>query len=572
MARMFPPSIFAGTDSPGEKEVFGKLENDPITKDWIVLHSLDIAKHKRQISGEADFVIIVPQKGVLVLEVKACKSIRRENGLWYIGTKRPEKRGPFKQATQAMQSLKKQLWEKDRTLKKIVFWPAVIFPYISFDIESPEWHQWQAINAEQYESKSIGEIVLGVLNKAREFLANSPSAKWFELESIVPDEYQVVRIAKLLRPNFEFFESPASRAKRRQDELKQYTEEQYDALDAMESNPRVIFSGPAGTGKTLLAIELARRQSLSGRSVLLLCFNRLLGEWLQEETKTLYPQVKTSTIHSHMLTVAGISPQNRKDRFWDSTLPEQAIETLSRNNKSGYNYDVIIIDEAQDILTKINLDFLDASLHGGLSSGNIFFFGDFEKQVIYQNNPADTIRSKLSHIPIFSLRVNCRNTPRIAEFVHILGGLQPKYTRVRRPDNHIEPDIQLFANNQEQQTKLSQALEVLLKTDKYLGKDIIILSPHSDTKCIANQLAGKKEIALKSIYSLTSENQIAFCSIHSFKGLEAPVIILTDIGDIHTDQAKSLFYIAITRALDKLIIFVNEKARKAMLEVISSNT
>lgn len=569
---MLPPRIFTQTESPGEIEIFNKLRNDPITENWVVLHSLDIANHRKQISGEIDFVIIVPNKGVLCLEVKACKSIRRESGLWYLGTKPPEKRGPFKQASQAMQSIKKHVWEKDRTLKTIVFWSAVIFPYISFDLDSPEWHQWQVVDIDQFNNKPIGENILEILEDARKHLAITPTARWFDPTSNEPRKAQITRLVELLRPNFEFYESAESRSKRRHDELKLYTKEQFDALDAMERNPRVIFSGPAGTGKTLLALELARRKSKSGESVLLLCFNRLLGEWLEEETQSLHPLVKSATIHSYMLSLAGISPSKEDKLFWKRTLPKYALDSILHLSGNEHIFDVIIIDEAQDILTDENLVFINACLHGGLSSGKLYLFGDFERQVIYQGNPSEIIQSKLFDIPQFSLRINCRNTPRIAEFVHILGKLEPRYSRIRRPDNHIEPEIILYPNKDVQQKKLITLLEHLTIHEGYSGKEITLLSPISDTNCCASRFQSNKDFVVKPIYSLTSEKQIGFCSIYAFKGLESPVIILTDIEEVHTEQAMSLFYTAITRALDKLIIYVNKNAREDLLKVISLKT
>ena len=63
------------------------------------------------------------------------------------------------------------------------------------------------------------------------------------------------------------------------------TEEQYDRLDELEANPRCLFEGAAGTGKTLLALEYAKRASNSGANVLMVCFNRLLGDWLKLQTE-----------------------------------------------------------------------------------------------------------------------------------------------------------------------------------------------------------------------------------------------------------------------------------------------
>jgi hypothetical protein len=171
MAKMYPPFVSPDTKSPGERDLFGKIRDDPATQDWLVLHSLNIADHVKRVSGEADFVIIVPNQGILCLEVKASQSIRRDNGLWYYGTKSgSDSRGPFKQASEAMHSIRKRLIDKDPTLSNLVFWSAVLFPYLEFDIYSPEWHSWQAIDNKQFHLVPISKIVLNVLAQARSLL------------------------------------------------------------------------------------------------------------------------------------------------------------------------------------------------------------------------------------------------------------------------------------------------------------------------------------------------------------------------------------------------------------------
>ena len=80
MARMIPPQIPIDCKSPGEREIFNRLKQDPATSNWIALHSLDVAEHVTQIWGEIDFVVVVPYKGVLCLEVKACNKLIRNDG------------------------------------------------------------------------------------------------------------------------------------------------------------------------------------------------------------------------------------------------------------------------------------------------------------------------------------------------------------------------------------------------------------------------------------------------------------------------------------------------------------
>ena len=204
MATLIPSIISPDCTSPGEQEIFSKLRDDPFTKDWIALHSLDIAHHRKQVSGEIDYVVIIPSKGVLCLEVKACESLHRDHGLWYYGINpKPDPKGPFKQASDAMHSIKDRLFRQRPDLKTVVFWSAVIFPYIDFTIESGEWHLWQVVDRRKYQAEPIGKLLERVLKSARQHLRNK-GLGWFRNDSIEPSIDQSKLIAKVLRPNFEF--------------------------------------------------------------------------------------------------------------------------------------------------------------------------------------------------------------------------------------------------------------------------------------------------------------------------------------------------------------------------------
>ncbi len=97
-----------------------------------------------------------------------------------------------------------------------------------------------------------------MLAHARELLVQLRPG-WFTGGAGQPSAIDCQAIAAILRPKFEMYQSPAARAKLLQEELKTYTEEQTEFLDAMDTNQRLFVQGPAGTGKTLLAIESARR-------------------------------------------------------------------------------------------------------------------------------------------------------------------------------------------------------------------------------------------------------------------------------------------------------------------------
>lgn len=564
MARMIPATIYRGCASPGEREIFQRLRDDETTEDWIVLHSLDIAEHQRQVSGEADFVIIVPTKGVLCLEVKASSFISRaSDGLWYYGRQsQGDARGPFKQASSAMHSIREVLVKTNVALSQVLFWSAVAFPYVSFTANSNEWHSWQVIDRQTFTSRPLSKSIELILERGRSHLESHTS---YKLVSGAPTLDQCDAIGKILRPRFEFVESSKSHAERLRSELKKYTEEQFVALDAMAANPRVAFEGPAGTGKTMLAIEAARRAASEDRRVLLLCFNRILGRWLQEETAALKPNVVSQNLHRHMLRVSKIDREAdvADQKFWEVTLPQRAIELQIENNDSEICFDEIIIDEAQDILRDEYLDFLDISLKGGLAAGRWRMFGDFEKQAIYGAANLilqSVLDQRACGTPIYSLRVNCRNPPRIAETTRLLAGLNPFYSRILRPDNGVEPKINYYGSEAEQKSLLCMMVSQLNK-DGFENDDIVILSMRSDSTSICPRIDFEPWKNRLRPFNSARKGNVRYGSIHAFKGMEAPAVIVTDVDRITDQAASSLFYVAITRAVDRLMLLVDESVR-----------
>jgi hypothetical protein len=238
MARMIPAHLDPACGSPGEREIFRRLRDDPATKDWIVLHSLDVPHHITQVSGEIDFVVIVPSKGVLCIEVKACSRLSRNNGEWFYGSAaKGDPRGPFKQASTAMHSLRSRLAQERPDLSRVIFWTAVIFPYVPFPYKPEEWHAWQVVDKAAFCGQPLSRLIEDILDRARGFLTKCPAATWFHAASQEPHPEQCRAIADTLRGDFEFSESWRSQAERREEDLKRYTEEQAAAIEGANHDP-----------------------------------------------------------------------------------------------------------------------------------------------------------------------------------------------------------------------------------------------------------------------------------------------------------------------------------------------
>jgi Nuclease-related domain/AAA domain/UvrD-like helicase C-terminal domain len=575
--RLIPPTIPLTTPSEGERVVFAAFADAKGADDWIVLHSLDLANHQRRLAGEIDFLVIVPGKGVLVLEVKGTHHLRRHDGLWFYGSdQRPDERGPFKQASEAMHSLRERLVRQHRDLARVVFWSAVCLPFVDFDETSEEWHPWQVIDRRALAKRTLTQLCESVLDHARRELV-AHEEPWFHAERHEPRGQQVTELLRNLRGDFEFFESPKSRAQRVDDEVRRYTEEQFEALETIDANPRVIFDGPAGTGKTMLAVEAARRGAVAGRRVLLLCVNRALGRWLADETRELLP-----------LDAAGTPSQGAPD----SAAPAAGIvartidEHLRRAGEATEHYDEIVVDEAQDMLRPDYLKALDLSLKGGLAGGVYRFFGDFGRP-----DPSDSAGDDgatalaallgpggpCAGAVRYDLRVNCRNTPRVAQLACTCGGVTRGYRRVRRPDDEFEPQIRYW-RDEAQQTKL--LADALLELDEqgFGGRRTVVLSPRDDDRCCAHGLAGHpwaERLAPLLGVGATADLDVVelhpsatrYCAISRFQGLEAPAVVLTDIADLDSSAACSALYVGCTRALERLVILAHESL-KAKLEPV----
>lgn len=572
---MIPPN-FSPTTPRGERDLFQKLEKDPHTKDWVVFHSLDIKKHRTKIEGELDMVVLVPGHGILCIEVKGC-DVKRIDGEWiysYPTSRSKSLEGPFKQASKAMHSLRDYIKSKDTSLENLLFFSCVIFTNVDFEEDSPEWHSWQYINARTFYKNPISANLLRILGMAKKHTADKVGgSSWFDDKKSCPTIGQIDKIVSLIREDFEYAISPRRMIEQAEQRIIHFTEEQYEALDLLQENQRVLFKGPAGTGKTFIAIEQFRRMLKDGSAVLFLCFNKLLGDWLKIQTDEIgTSNSKCGTFHSLLLEITKEKPAKDSGKnYWDTFLPDKAFECLVEDPHPN-KYDFIILDEAQDLIKDQYLDVLDLLLKGGLAGGRWAFFGDFERQAIYLDDlkqGADKALSNLKqrspNFATYSLRINCRNAEAIAETLTFTSGLTPGYKKVLNDIEDGDASPYFYKSEEEQQALLSNLLIEVKRL--YKPTEIVILSMNDDSKSCAGKFT-KNNLNLEPIRSHINENSVAYGSVHSFKGLEAPVVILTDIESLVDERDQSLLYIGMSRARIRLCILMHENCRQKYMKLL----
>jgi len=541
MARMIPPSIDYDHTSNGEIEIFRKLKKDKSSKNWIVLHSLDIAHHIKLGTGEVDFVIIIPNRGILCIEVKGVNRFMVRDGRWkYGGEKHWHTRSPFAQAKEGKFSLLHWLQKKgNRELANLFMWHAVVFPFAIFRSKtSPEWHEWEVVDKPMYDHEPASKIFENILKNGWEHFKKKNNSQWCKL----PNEAECAEVAEVLRPKFEFFLSPKEEQEAAEEKIKNYTEEQYKALDSLEFNERVLFDGPSGTGKTLLAVEAARRGAAKGVKTLLVCHSRHLGKWLEKETKALAPWITADSIFNLEIPAPDETP-----------------------------HDQIIVDEAQDVLNSPEmLQLLDANLIGGLDGGRWRMFADTGSRDFGKETTLDELNKITQNYTKYALRINCRNSPSITSFAVALKNGDDPYDEVKRGDGNQLPEI-IFYDDKDSEARELQLILTRLKQEGFSNSNTVILSVKKSDESIAKRMVEKDETAGRvAEFSPTLSGHIGYCSVWDFKGLERGIVIITDIDTPLTADLRNLLYIGATRALQKLFLLVHVSQKDQFKRYIPS--
>lgn len=569
MARMYPQRLPASGKSDAERRLF-RLLQEHLSQEYVVLWSIDWTLVRSTGYGggaresEVDFLVLHPEKGVLILEVKG-GGVGYDGSLheWYTIDRYHERssiKDPFDQARNGKHALRRELTQLvpqsslRAACQQAVFAHAVVFPDI--DATRVANRPTRPDNLLLDHQDMQPSTIQAALDRAYQF--------WRRDRSQPLGLAALKEIVKLYAPSWYIRPPLITQLEEEEAQLKELTEQQFSILSLLQRQKHVGIFGCAGCGKTFLAVEQARRLARRGLRVLLTCYNRNLANWLREQLMKEAQQDEALSaidvfnfhrVASRLCAQADISLPTRESHDFDTAFAERLLQASAQLSE---RYDAIIADEGQDFDESWWVALL-ALLRSPEESYLYIFYDD--NQRIYG-------RQSSYPIPIdhhYPLTINCRTTQQIHREVI-------QYYRADEPPTCMGPvgreieQIAVAPIVSAERRALLKLIQRLLQQEHIPLDQIIILSP-----------AGKEASRFRDGTSLGAysfrwqmdgapqRNALTCCSIFSFKGMEKAVVILVELDKLAhttTTECEQLVYVALSRAKQHLVLLGTLPARE----------
>jgi hypothetical protein len=560
MAQFIPPIDTERMEFDSEA-LIARAMQERLGPGFIVMHSLpwmdpardDIDAPARE--GEADFLILHRQYGLLILEVKGGE-ITLKGRLWYRYVKAglKEIKDPVRQANRSKWTFRRriELICGSETASQTVISVGVAFPHCVFKDHPPTDLPPQAIIT----MDDLADIESAIV---RTYKAGGGGKKELSVQ-------QFDAIRKALAPEFRVYEPLKVGVDAAVETLARLTRQQLQVLRGFDANPRAIIEGVAGSGKTLLAMQRARSFATQYSSVLLTCFNAELAKWMREEMAADLIEnggrIKIENFHrlsSDLCKRAHIDfvvNNAEPARWWDEVAPDLLAQAAMDLYPDGQPYAAIVVDEAQDF----SPSWWDALDYLWDSTGPIWAFLD--KAQSLRREPVDP---PISGALKFSLDVNCRNTRRIVACAKAATQIdsQPfEMAPLGRPPKIITPSNPAAISG-----LVTQEVRALLMDHRLEPRQIAIIGPASKTKGpLANVTAVDGVPLIEDAAQWRGGGGVLCSTARSFKGLEADVVILADFSGLGGLFTISDLYVALTRARSHLIVVAHDRAARESLD------
>jgi len=543
---MFPEEYRENPDRPSEAErILYRALRESLDDRYLVFHRSAWLAPDTSGDGEIDFVIAREDLGILALDVgDAGVAYGARSGEWHELDFEESKRRPIEDPAKTASRNRAALLARLDAMpgpapRGWTLGYALAFPHIRFEIERPDL--FPEIVLDQRSLSRLGPWTEGALKFWADRDRQGP-----------PGREGIHLLTRLLGRSFEITPLIGSQLLRSDQEIARLTVAQFKVLDGLARARRVLVCGCAGSGKTMLALEKARRLGEQGFRVLYVCYNRALRESCREFLR----HVRGVTVdHFHGLchdwtARAKIAVEWGSDReFWRRTLPSLFLQAIGRTRE---RFDAVIVDEGQDFEPSW-WEALET-----LNSGGLFYIFYDDNQVLYTERLE--FPSGMLH---FDLTENCRNTRKIHELV------SQYYRADRRITAHgpagWTPEIATYRGESELLRKVDEAVLRFTQVQKIPPHHVAVLTGHGREKSAVWR--ARKFGGLELTDERTpKEGQLRWSSVHAFKGLESAAVILAEIEPLGHSELETILYVGCSRArLHLAVIAAESAAREASL-------
>lgn len=549
MAKMIPDLFPENIENDAERYFYEKAKQLPDKYTVFYSYKFSIDEDRDDLYGlrEADFVIVLPQYGFVVVEVKQ-GHIQYYNRVWQEhknGGYQELSKNPLEQARTAMFAIlnkfKKVNQQKDYPLRCRY---ALCFPESTqrvgmYPEDLNENSCWISSDVEHLE-KSIERLL-----PKKDLHSQADATK--------------ILIARVLAPTFKVFSSMDDQL----ETFNQYsriilTDEQERIIEETEEDRRKIFFGAAGTGKTFIAMKKAQDLANQGKRVLLTCYNKHLVQLFNKHCNN--DLIKCLNFHDYLIEILKENdyvieePADLQElsAFYEETLPNMVFDLFSLKPEED-KFDAIIVDEGQDFKEYWFLC-LEEML---IKDGHYYIFADRHQNLFGHGLEILKDFQMSKH----KLTTNLRNSEKINEWISSLipdsklryrlyGGPPVEYFQWKEP----EDELRLI---EKELTKLiSQGLS---------PQRITILSPKLKQN---SSLQKVDKIGSWNIVDMRDSQDygISFSTIRAFKGLESDVVFLIGLRQDSRVCTPADIYVGGTRARFMLKIFHHEDWRNTQEE------
>ncbi len=522
-----------------EKRVWNELQNR-LPASWRVVSNVSYQWKNTDgylRDGQADFVVLAPGLGLAVVEVKGTKKIWvDDDGIWnkigWNGEKLKLKEPPPEQACRNMHNLSSRVAVE---LKEAVF-PGLFGWLVVYPNGEVQGKLDTYLPSSVVQKKDLHKIKHAIENVLRE-RGNATIGKKFT------DSY-THKVAQILS-NANFIVNAVDTELdviEEGDDIDKLTRQQFAALRGAFDLPSVSVVGPAGSGKTILAMWKLEAMIASGRKALFVCYNTALADYLRYKHHDIASNIVS--IDNYFLAITEVRPQIGND-FFRTKLPELAYIPINGMSDSE-KFDAIIVDEGQDFgLARLQALYFLLKDSG---SSQWLVFSD-QRQNLYQGEQTYEIEAEVT----FRLYENCRNTKKLNSATNAI--CKTNVIAMEGVPAGIMPSVELCKREY-----MAQKVW-LLASELSPDGGAVILSPYMlHNSCMKDSTKGHGLELTTDINFLGKSGYVFFSTIKSFKGLEAGHVIFihADVPEANKALSDEDIYVAFTRASTRLDVLTSQ--------------